>query len=171
MSSVSKQAELVAILFHTDQAVKKADLQASLELDNAKLIELIAKTSQDLATFGLTVNETEKTIQLVTSPEVSQTVSKFFGTPKAQLSQANLEVLAVIAYNQPVSLADIDDIRGVASEQTLKNLINKDLVAKQETKVSKVTKTTYVTTQQFLNTIGISSLTKLPTQNVQDPNK
>ncbi|MCX6806252.1 MAG: SMC-Scp complex subunit ScpB [Patescibacteria group bacterium] len=84
-------------------------------------------------------------------------IEEFYDSTPQSLSQPALETLSVIAYKQPVSKEEIDEIRGISSEQSLKNLLNRDLVEK----VTKSEQTKYATTLEFLKLMGISSVKEL----------
>ncbi len=166
----SKLAQLISLLFYSRQPLKKADLQKSLGLSETDLSKLADQARSKLEPLGLTLTSTEAELQLVTNGEVAETISNYFEKPKTQLSQANLEVLAVVAYKQPITRAEIDQVRGIASDQTIKNLINLDLIKKDHQINQGVSKAVYRTTATFLSTIGIKSLKELPKANVNFEN-
>ena len=165
MKQPTQLAKLIAVLFYSGQPVRKADLQESIGLSELELDKLLAVADIQLDPLGLVLSVDDQMVQLVTNNQVAATISSYFQAPKAQLSQANLEVLAVVAYRQPITREEIDDIRGVASDQTLKNLVNKDLVKKVQHKQNGQDKTMYTTTTEFLNTVGVRSLKELPKTN------
>ena len=82
---------------------------------------------------------------------------------KSRLSQASLEVLAIIAYNQPVSRAEIEALRGVNSDGPIDTLTNRNLVYKKEVKDERYFH--YLTTDYFLEVFGLESLYDLPHRN------
>lgn len=166
----TKLAQLIAVLFYSRQPLSKSDLQENLKLSDPELAKLVEQAHTKLEPLGLTLTDSQQQLQLVAGGKVSETISHYFDQPKTQLSQANLEVLAVVAYKQPITRAEIDQIRGIASDQTLKNLINLDLVQKEHRKNKGVSKTVYRTTATFLTTIGINSLNQLPKANVNFEN-
>lgn len=163
-------SKLIGLLFYSRQPLRKADLQKNLQLSETELLKLADQANAKLAPLGLTLTTTEKELQLVTNGGVADTISAYFEKPKTQLSQANLEVLAVIAYKQPITRAEIDQVRGIASDQTIKNLINLDLIKKEHQINKGVSRTVYRTTATFLSTIGIKSLKELPKANVNFEN-
>ena len=88
-------------------------------------------------------------------------IEEFYETSPQPLSQAALEVLSIVAYKQPITRASIDEIRGVGSEQSIKNLLNKQLIKKTNAN----NETNYRTTTEFLNAMGITNIKQLPRPN------
>lgn len=112
---------------------------------------------------GIMLKQLAGVYQLVTRPEMADTVQKLADNPTAQaLSQASLEVLSIIAYKQPITRIEIEDLRGVKSEKALHTLSAKALV--QE--VGRAERTgraiLYGTTKEFLDYFGLQSLKELP---------
>lgn len=87
---------------------------------------------------------------------------KFYGRIKeVRLTQGAIDVLAIIAYNQPISLQEIDRIRGRSSGALVSQLVRRDILAFERAEV-KGTKPTYRTTERFLDLYGLDSLGDLP---------
>ena len=82
--------------------------------------------------------------------------------PKNKLSQASLEVLSIIAYNQPASRAMIEELRGVQSDGPISTLMNKNLILKKNLENERAAH--FVTGETFLQVFGLESLEDLPTQ-------
>ncbi|MCS6865061.1 MAG: SMC-Scp complex subunit ScpB [Gemmataceae bacterium] len=88
---------------------------------------------------------------------------RLFGSPReTRLSQAALDVLAVVAYRQPVSKAEVDALRGTDSGAVLRQLVRLGLVAVQHRAEANAREVRYGTTARFLSTFGLSSLDDLP---------
>lgn len=85
---------------------------------------------------------------------------------KSRLSQASLEVLAIVAYNQPVSRADIEHLRGVNSDGPIQTLIARHLIQKKEVKDERYFH--FITTDYFLEAFGLESIDNLPKQESHD---
>ena len=93
---------------------------------------------------------------LVTAPEVSPSVQRHLGTPRpTPLSRAASEVLAIIAYRQPIARAGIELIRGSGSDSALDTLLQHGLVAHNQHHL-------LVTTRAFLELMGLRDLADLP---------
>ena len=82
------------------------------------------------ATRGVRVQRQDENIQLVSAPESAAVIERFLGgQPPARLSAAALEALAIIAYRQPITRAQVDAVRGVDSSGVIRALLGRDLVA------------------------------------------
>ncbi len=82
------------------------------------------------------------------------------------LSQTALEVLAIIAYNQPITRSEIDQTRGVASSHIIRRLLMKDLIMVKDKSDLPGRPNLYGTTDSFLDYFGLSSITDLPAMNI-----
>jgi segregation and condensation protein B len=112
---------------------------------------------------GLRIREMDKSFQLCTNPENDDYIERLC-TPikEKRLSQAALEVLAVIAYRQPVTKGEIDSIRGVKSDRALEGLMRKELVVECGRSNAIGRPILYATTSTFLAQFGFESLEDLP---------
>lgn len=99
-------------------------------------------------------------IELVTAPEAGRYVSRI-RQREDKLSAAAMETLAVVAFKQPVTKAEIEEIRGVNSEKVLKQLLNRDLIAELGRKDTVGRPVLFGTTDTFLRSVGISSIDTL----------
>lgn len=100
--------------------------------------------------------------QLCTKPEFAEVVAKFLQPQPHKLSRSLMEVLAIVAYQQPVTAAEIDSVRGVQSDYGLRQLVEKRLVIEVGRKAAPGRPVLYGTTQQFLHTFNLNSLQELP---------
>lgn len=101
--------------------------------------------------------------QLSTKPENSTYIQKLIRTNTRQtLSQASLETLAIIAYKQPITRIDIDEIRGVKSESAIVNLLQKNLIKESGRLEAPGRPFLYSTTDEFLRHFGLESLKEMP---------
>ena len=101
--------------------------------------------------------------QFVTKPENSEFIQKLLKKNKRQsLSQASLESLSIIAYKQPITRVDIDEIRGVKSESAIQKLVERDLVSEVGRLEVPGRPILYGTTDEFLRQFGLSTLDELP---------
>ena len=83
-------------------------------------------------------------------------------TKEAILSQAQLEVLAIIAYNEPITRIEIDEIRGISSAYVIKKLLSRDLIKVVGKSDIPGKPNLYRTTREFLDCFGLSSINDLP---------
>jgi segregation and condensation protein B len=100
--------------------------------------------------------------QLSTKPEHAQAVSNFLKPQRQRLSRSLMEVLAIVAYKQPLTMAELDAIRGVQSDYSLKALQERRLVQEVGRKKTPGRPLLYGTTQQFLHQFNLNTLNELP---------
>jgi segregation and condensation protein B len=162
MNEVSK---LIAILFYSSEAVKIKSLSKNLNLEKGQILDIVDKARPKLSELGMTIIHDESEMQLVVKPEYASLIEEFYDSTPQALSQPALETLSVIAYKQPISKDEIDEIRGISSDQSIKNLLNKQLILR--TTNDGITK--YKTTAEFLKLMGIESLNEL--DNYENQNK
>jgi segregation and condensation protein B len=149
-----------------DEGVSIAEISDATGFSKAAVIGLL----DDLATkyandseSSLAVMNTEDNYQLVTKPELAEVIHQYFTAPlTTALSQASLEVLAIIAYRQPVTRVDIDEIRGVQSQATLQKLVMRNLVESRGRANEPGRPNLYGTTDYFLNYFGLTTIQELP---------
>jgi len=100
---------------------------------------------------------------MVSKKDFEPYISKLIPTKKLMLSNAALEVLAIIAYKQPISRIQIEAIRGVDCKGVIKNLLSKNLIKIQGRDDSIGKALLYKTTDDYLKHFGISNLSEMPT--------
>lgn len=132
--------------------VPQSEVKAALDA----LRERLERTS------GLHVVEIAGGFQLATRPEFAETVAAYLNPRKRKLSRAALETLAVIAYRQPITLAELEAVRGVNSDHSVKILMEMGLVEATGRKDTVGRPYTYGTTDQFLHQFNLVSLEQLP---------
>ncbi len=112
---------------------------------------------------GIVLQEHKGKYRLVTSPDVSEYVARFLDLDlTTRLSNAALEVLAIVAYRQPVTRAQIESVRGVNSDAALNTLIQRGLVEEVGMLQAPGRPRLYGTTEEFLRIFGLKSLDDLP---------
>lgn len=112
---------------------------------------------------GLRVREINKAFQFVTSKDMASYIERLC-TPikRRKLSQAALEVLAIIAYKQPVTKGEIDSIRGIKSDRVMEGLLARELI-KEVGRTNGIGRPIlYGTTEEFLKNMGLDSIKDLP---------
>lgn len=154
--------KLIALLFYTSDPIERSQLCKVLDTTEIELNQLIERANQSLTPLGLNIIKGHEVL-LTTQSTYADLIEKFYQTTPQPLSSAALEVLSVIAYNQPISKIAIDEIRGVGSEQSINNLLNKHLIKKSIQK----NETVFSTTTEFLKTMGIINIKDLPKPNVE----
>ncbi|MFT8872443.1 MAG: SMC-Scp complex subunit ScpB [Sporolactobacillus sp.] len=133
------------------------------EQDIHRLIKHMKQSYDDDPACGLTIVDTPSGYRLTTKPSLASYVECFAAIPKASpLSQAALETVAIIAYRQPVSRIEIDDIRGVKSDRALHSLLLKGMICEKGRADSVGRAILYGVTPLFLDYFGFRSLDELP---------
>ncbi len=155
------------LLFVSPTPLTAREMALALEVDEA-LVEEAARqlAGRDPAESGLMVREVAGGFQMATRPEYAVAVARFVGKRAQKLSRAALECLAIIAYNQPCTLPEVDAIRGVDSSGVAKSLLEKGLIRELGRKDAPGRPVLYGTTEEFLVYFGLKSLDELPDQAV-----
>lgn len=115
---------------------------------------------------GLRLQRNGGAWQLVTAPELGARLAGYAVRQEARLTPAALEALAVVAYRQPCTRADVERIRGVDSDYVLRSLIHRRLIAEVGRRDTPGRPIVYGTTFSFLERFGLTSLDELPPMDV-----
>lgn len=141
-------------------------LAQALEIDIAPVRQTIEKLKIKLAkdkNQGLTILEYGPTIKLATKPEFSSNIQNFLtGNVGQHLSQAALEVLAIVAYQQPITRIEIDEVRSVNSSGAIQTLVARQMICENGRKDVPGRPILYGTSAYFLDYFGLKDLTELP---------
>ena len=154
-----------AILFVTGNAVEKKEICRALDMTDAELEETLdaLESGYDFDRRGLRLLRFGAHVQLATRPDYAPYVEKLLQpVQKQSLSQAVMETLAVIAYRQPVTKAEIELVRGLKCDYSVQSLLTKGLIAEVGRKEALGRPILYGTTDAFLRHFCISSLSELP---------
>jgi segregation and condensation protein B len=152
---------LLSLLFASHEYLDARSLREIMgpEWDTPRLRQLVRKLNRDLEAGALPfeIAETEGTWRLRTQPKYFPWTRKLFkeGAPR-RLSQAALETLAIVAYKQPVTKAEIESIRGVNVDGSMKTLLDKKLIDIGRRSDALGQAFTYHTTRDFMRYFGIS---------------
>ena len=159
------ECALEAVLFAAGDSVSEGKLCAVLQTDKATL----RNAAQNLGDYydfnrrGIKLLRLDDRYQLASRADYAQMVRNTLETRKPQnLTPSALEVLAIIAYKQPVTKTYIEQVRGVDSAYTLSSLVDKGLVADCGRLDVPGRPILYQTTETFLRTFGLSSVSQLP---------
>jgi segregation and condensation protein B len=152
-----------SLLFVAGEAVTVAQLAQALELPADAIERALDRLSEECAGRGVRVQRHGESVQLVSAPEAAAAIERFMGVPpQARLSAAALEALAIIAYRQPITRAQVDALRGVDSSGVIRALLGRDLVAEVGRLETVGRPILYATTEEFLRQFGLGSLAELP---------
>lgn len=159
------ESALESVLFAAGEPVPVERLCLGLEVDRPTL-DAVAQQLMDRYSYerrGIRLLRLDTSYQLASAPEFAPYVRQTLESRKpARLSQPALEVLAIIAYYQPVTRAYVDQIRGVDSAYTVSLLLERDLIEEAGRLPVPGRPTLFRTTKNFLRSFGMSSLEELP---------
>lgn len=165
MNIKQTQALIEALLFAAGDVVQRREIARITGVDEETISLIIEKLSEEMnqREGGLQILQVGDGYQLSTRPEFFEYISKLV-EPRQQngLSNAALEALSIVAYNQPVTRASIEFIRGVNSDGALNRLIERGLVEECGRLDSPGKPLLYRTTAEFLRCFGLKSLDELP---------
>jgi segregation and condensation protein B len=159
-----------SLLFIAGESVTVAQLAQALELPADAVEEALERLAAACATRGVRVQRQAENIQLVSAPESAAVIERFLGgQPPARLSAAALEALAIIAYRQPITRAQVDAVRGVDSSGVIRALLGRDMIIESGRLETVGRPILYATTPEFLRQFGLANLAELPPLDLPDP--
>ena len=159
------KGRIEAILFVAGEPVSLKDLARVLQISEKELGRILKemKDEYDYENRGFLLKRFGSHVQLATRPLYSEDVVRLLQPVQQQsLSQAAMETLAVVAYKQPATRAEVEQVRGVKCDYSLQSLILKGLIEEAGRKDTIGRPILYRTTDQFLSHFGIQSLEELP---------
>jgi len=158
-------AALEAVLFVTEAPVPTGELAEVLELPTKRVEELLDELGKELEDrgSGLLLRSVAGGWRLYSHPDAYPYLERFSTSATARkLSPAALETLSVVAYRQPVGRSQVSEIRGVDSDSAMRTLERLGLVEEKERLSIPGNPAVYVTTDLFLEKMGLQSLAALP---------
>lgn len=165
-----QEAVVEAVLFTMGQSVEIRQLAAALESSEAEAGAAAERLKEryDRQDGGMQILRLEDSYQMATRSRYYGNLIKVASTPKKQvLTDVILETLAIIAYRQPVTKADIERIRGVKSDHAVNRLIEYNLVYEAGRLDAPGRPALFATTEEFLRRFGVSSTGDLPEMNLE----
>jgi segregation and condensation protein B len=157
---------LEALLFTADEPLTPDQIAGIFEdttPDEARALADALNRRYTHEGAGLQVQEVAGGFRLTTRPDLAPWVQRLNRVRPARLSRAALETLAVIAYRQPITKAEIEGVRGVSADGVLRTLLERDLIRVMGRKPDVGRPILYGTTRVFLEHFGFKDLTDLPT--------
>jgi segregation and condensation protein B len=166
----SKGAEKIrtaveAVLFATSRPVPLRELAELLEAAEEQVASALGELAAACVVEdrGIRLEKVAGGWRYVTRPEFDGLLRKFFEvTERSRLSIAALETLAIVAYRQPITLPEIQDLRGVNSSAVVRTLLEKRLITTAGKKAVVGTPFLYRTTREFLVRFGLNDISELP---------
>ncbi len=157
------EALIESVLFVAPEPLDVAALAGLLGSPRDEVERALSRLAEAGGGRGIRVQRQGDVVQLVTAPEAAAVVSRFLSDARqARLSAAALETLAVVAYRQPTTRAQVEALRGVNSERALATLQARGLVVEVGRQTSVGRPVLYGTTAEFLGHFGLTSLAELP---------
>ena len=153
------------MLFIWGQPLPAKDAADTLDISKKDAIELFNELMEEYEKEdrGIRIRRINESYQFITNPENADAVKRLCTPVKIKrLSQAALEVLAIIAYRQPVTKGEIDAIRGVKCDRVIEGLEKKGLIREKGRSDAVGRPILYATTDMFLKNFGFEDLSDLP---------
>jgi len=165
---VSTAIRLEALLFVAAEPVLPAQLAAALETTTTEVDQGLKVLDESLQSRGLRLQRHAGRVQMTSAPEYSELIERFLGLEAtSRLSRAALETLSIIAYQQPVTRPQVDEVRGVNSDSMMKSLLGKGLIQETGRTDGPGRPILYSTTAEFLQHFGLNSVRDLPPLDLQ----
>ncbi|NPC93123.1 SMC-Scp complex subunit ScpB [Bacillus sp. WMMC1349] len=162
---VNWQAIVEALLYTAgDEGLTKKQLMSVLDINETELQDIMkdVKENYHQTDRGIELIEYADHYMLSTKKDYAVYLKRLVEVPSKGLSQAALEVLAIVSYKQPITRAEIEDIRGVKSERILHSLVAKALLCEVGRADGPGRAILYGTTETFLEQFGLKALDELP---------
>jgi segregation and condensation protein B len=160
------KAVIEGLLFVSgDEGIERKQIAQVLEKDSSEIDVYIDELKETYLSpdRGMTIVEYAGSLQFVTKPDHAVYFERLVKTPShSTLSQAALETLAIIAYKQPITRSEIEEVRGVKTEKPLQTLSAKGLVKEVGRAEGTGRAILYGTTKAFLDHFGLQSIKELP---------
>lgn len=166
MSKYNLKGVLEGLLFSTGhEGITIKQISNVLEVKQEKVYELINELALDYKeeSRGIRLSESQGSYYLTTKPEHNVYFKQMLNSSvQTKLSQAALETLAIIAYNQPLTRIEIENVRGVNSDRAVQTLVARSLIEEKGKKDSIGKPILFGTTIDFLTFFGLSKIEDLP---------
>lgn len=164
-------AILEAVLFAAGDPLSLTEIAGILEIDEDETLNLLNELENKLKEInsGITLQNVAGGYQLLTRPEFFYAVKKLAQVKEKKLSTPTMETLSIIAFKQPITKQEIENIRGVRIERSIARLLEINLIEEKGRKDILGHPILYGTTDVFLRTFGLKSLEDLPDlPNIED---
>lgn len=164
-------AAIEAILFAMGDSVEIDAIAGALGIRSSRVQQGIRLLQEryDAPGSGIMLRVFDHAVQMTTRPEQYGNLIRIARIPKkTTLSAAVLETLSIIAYRQPVTRSEVEDVRGVSCEYAMNRLLDYDLIREVGRREVPGRPILFGTTEQFLRTFGLKDLTELPAVDAAD---
>ncbi|TEU00991.1 MAG: SMC-Scp complex subunit ScpB [Anaerolineales bacterium] len=157
-----------ALLFVSPELIPIPQIANALNSSVREIEKSLEDLDKVFINRGIRLQRASRSVQLITAPEISADVQRFLDLEEtSRLSRAALEVLAIVAYQEPVTRPQIDAVRGVNSDSVMRTLLRHGLVDEVGRTDGPGRPFIYATTSDFLNHFGLTSIAELPPLNLE----
>ncbi len=156
------QRTVEALLFVASEALSIKTLAKLTGAEESEVTIALQSIDEQFAHRGIVLREIAGGYRFASSPEAREAVEAYLLPPKANLSPAALETLAIAAYMQPVTKGDIEGIRGVSADSVIATLVDRRFLTESGRKDVPGRPMLYKTTPEFLEAFGLRTLEELP---------
>jgi segregation and condensation protein B len=157
------ERQIVNILKKAAKATPLPETEAFQETKESEVAEVVQQIQTEIAERGLHLQQVGGGFRFTTHPETANWVRQLFDEPRSfKLSASALETLAVIAYRQPTTRAEMESVRGVAVDGVLDTLLERGMVRSAGRAETPGRPVLYETTPDFLEIFGLGGLDELP---------
>jgi segregation and condensation protein B len=161
------QRDLEALLFVASEALSIKQLAKLTGAEESEVTLALQKIDEEFAHRGVVLREIAGGFRFASAPASREAVEAYLLPPKSNLSPAALETLAIVAYTQPCTKGEIEDIRGVSADSVIATLLDRRFLTESGRKESPGRPMLYKTTAEFLEAFGLRSLEDLPAVDVE----
>ena len=152
-----------SLLFVADEPVAVERLAAAIGVQREAVEEALRALSEEYEQRGLRIQRKGGRVQIVSAPDAAPHIERFLGLElTSRLSAPALETLAIVAYQQPVTRAGVEAVRGVNCDSVLRTLVSKGLIEAVGRLPQAGRPIVYGTTFEFLQHFGLQDLAELP---------
>ena len=161
--TVSVVDKLEALLFVANAPATLADLANAVGAPEGAIEQALELLERRMDSSGaIQLVRLAGGYQLSTKSEYSEVIAAFLKPQNKRLSRSAMEVLAIVAYKQPMTIADVEEIRGVQSDYGVRVLLERNLIQEVGRKPTPGRPVLYGTTQEFLHRFNLNDLRELP---------
>lgn len=157
--------EIEALIYVSgDHGMSVEQLENLIDVPKAAIRENLIKLQEEYkkSDSALEITQNGETFQIVTKIEYNELIQKYSKSDENLLSQAALETLTIIAYKQPLTRIMVDEVRGINSSVSIRNLLNLGLIAESGRVDEPGMPALYKTTDLFLKAFGLKNIKQLP---------
>jgi segregation and condensation protein B len=156
------QRSIEAVLFVASEPVSIKALAKLTGAEESDVTVALQRIDEEFAERGIVLREVGGGYRFASAPSARAAVEAYLLPPKNNLSPAALETLAIVAYNEPVTKAQVEEIRGVSADSVIATLLDRRFIVESGRRESPGRPLLYKTTPDFLEAFGLNSLDDLP---------